>query len=59
MMEMLNVRVVFMKVGIWETYAGTAGAMLLFSEAEGVRDVESSFSRRVFSLEMIRREVIV
>lgn len=33
--------------------------MLLFSEADGVSAFGSSFSRRVFSLEMIRRDVIV
>jgi hypothetical protein len=37
-------------------YAGTAGAMLLFLEG---REEESSLSRRVFSEERMRREVMM
>jgi hypothetical protein len=37
-------------------YAGTAGAMLLFLEG---REGESSLSRRVFSEERMRREVMM
>ena len=40
------------------TYAGTAGAMLDFSAALGLRSSRSSFSRNVFSLETILLEVI-
>ena len=40
------------------TYAGTAGAMLVFSAALGVLSFRSSFSNRFFSLEIMRLEVI-
>lgn len=40
------------------SYAGTAGAMLDFSVALGLRSSRSSFSNRVFSPEIILLEVI-
>ena len=42
-----------------ETHAGTAGAMLDFSDALGVLPSRSSFSRTFFSLEMIRLDVMI
>lgn len=36
-------------------HVGTAGAILDFSSAAGLEPMLSSFSRRVFSWEMIRR----
>lgn len=40
-------------------YAGTAGVMLDFSLADGLKPIRSSFSRRVFSWEMILRVAIL
>lgn len=42
-----------------KAYAGTAGAMLDFSLAAGLEPIRSSFSRRVFSWEMILRVAIL
>ena len=39
-------------------YAGTAGEMLDFCEALGVRSLMSSFSRRFFSVDVMRLEAI-
>ena len=41
-----------------EAYVGTAGAMLDFSEALGVVSFLSSFSRNVFSFEIILLDVM-
>lgn len=41
------------------SYAGTAGVMLDFSFAAGLEPILSSFSRRVFSWEMILRVAMV
>lgn len=41
------------------TYAGTAGAMLVFSAAPGVLSFRSSFSNKFFSLEIMRLEVMM
>ena len=46
--------------GGWgEAYAGTAGVMLDFSLAAGLEPIRSSFSRRVFSWDMILRVAIL
>jgi hypothetical protein len=42
-----------------ETHAGTAGVMLLFSPATGLKAAASSFSSRLFSLELFLRLVMV
>lgn len=44
--------------GRGRAHAGTAGAMLDFSDACGVAALLSSFSRIFFSLEMIRLDVM-
>jgi hypothetical protein len=42
-----------------KAYAGTAGVMLDFSLAAGLEPIRSSFSRRVFSWEIILRVAIL
>lgn len=42
-----------------DAHAGTAGEILLFSDALGLRAVWSSLSRRFFSLETILREAML
>jgi hypothetical protein len=44
---------------IEESHVGTAGAMFDFSCAAGLEPIVSSFSRRVFSWEMILRVAMV